>query len=302
MKILIILSSLIFNISLFGKVPTGNLLHDCQGSWNCKFKHTVLLEKQPYESDFEVEYVYTCKGHPIEVGIREGDESSKGFKNVFIRSNNMQKLSFSGMGPVITKDFNPKNLETAFLNDCKIEIHSAKVVGPSKNTIEKWNNQKIEKKNRIEEIKQAILGFESAVNYQGAFEIMKQTCNSFYAGLSSENLKKLLLSIDSVSALIPNIIASKGKALSADKIATLIKFMTLTKGATNSAFWLNEKGEVKKIEDFLSEQEKLILEDLANTFLSDKQFLEKELEKLNLQKRSLEAELYHLDAILKNYL
>jgi hypothetical protein len=179
MKLLYALLILIVGKSLFGQMPSGNLVQSCQGKWSCEIREMLLFTEQDNDMEYEIEYSYQCLGHPIEVGVELGEAAQEGYmKKVFERGVLNHKISLQGSGSLKVKDFDPSKTNKAFLNNCRIEVHAAKIIGPSQTEIKKWKEQK-------EKIEHEILNYRASS--QGFFELTT-IANTFQ---SIENLFEL---------------------------------------------------------------------------------------------------------------
>lgn len=276
---------------------TGNLIQNCQGNWHCELKELSLAPRQNFETRFELNYSYKCLGHTLDLGIAV--ENGDGFetkKIPFVLNSNYKTLNFEGLGPVKTKDFAPKRTSKAFLNNCYLEIHDFKVLGLSLSVKQSLKSQKETKENELKEIDLAADAFRKAITYQRLYQVMQQTCERVYTELSSESLSELITNLKSISPQITSLLADKASVLSPAEISALAKFLSLSNSASiNSAFWDLEDGRARKIEELISEEDRLALQAITDKFAEDKSFIEDKLKVLDSQKRLLEAEIKRLE-------
>lgn len=300
MKIFILTSIICFSGSLLGQ-GSANLIQNCQGNWHCQFKELTLAPRQNYETKFEVSYSYKCLGHTLDLGVEIENGDGLGATRIpLILDSKHKVLSFEGLGPVKTRDFNPKRTDKAFLNNCYLEVHDFKVLGLSPRSIESLKQDKSRKEKELKEINTAVEAFKKAITYQRMFQVMQQTCERIYTELSSENLNELTANIKSVSSLIPSLLAEKASVLSPAEISALAKFLTLANSATEtSSYWQLEDGRARKLEELLSEEDKIALQSITDKFLEDKTFIEEKLKELASRKRHLEAEIKKVEKSLQ---
>ena len=301
-----LLSALFFLALSFRILPyplETNLIHGCEGKWNCKFREEVFLLEQDYETNFLIEYSYNCMGHPLELGIEVENKDKENTWYAF-RGKDREKVILSGFGPVKSKNFNLRRLKGAYLNDCSIVVHKVDIEGPTDNAKLSLDSQIKSLEERLSELDTLIQSLEYFINYKAAFLFMQDLASMFHSELTSEQMKSFRDEGERIVLMIPSIIqklATKNLSETQDIISSLVRMMSALNDMKGMGNWVKEDGSPKKIEDFLSQKDKEILEKLSKDSLSVKNAKEK-LEDALKEKVELEARAVHLNKTRKDWI
>ena len=263
--------------------------HNEWWSFKCLIKDRELFPKQDDEQVLTVDYDFDChcgtqNSKILEFGIL--DENSN--HAVLFKYGKKDSLEIVGIGPFRTVDLNlKKSSGRRHYHGCSLRITSM-TTRPSERTISNWHQSLLDVNAIVESL-------EHVVNYKAAYSFMNDLTSMFYSELTSE--QQLLLSKHGkeISSMIPLIVQKYAKnpgPESQSVITTLVKMMGVLNDIKGESNWIDKDGNRKKIEDFLSQKDKEILEKISNDGLSIKDAKQK-LEDTLKRKVILEAKLKH---------
>ncbi len=253
---------------------------------NCKINDLTIVHRANFEVEIDLRYDFKCPNVSLKnIGVLVEDTHE------FRSLEGSSQMTLSGTGPFRFVDQDGDWTSFARIDSsCSFKILSVSVKAAQR-AIEKAQSERADKQKILEDIEASIKGFENAMSYQSAFQIIKKTCDSLYAEMSSENLQELILSIRQTVPLISQIIATKAAFLTPDNIGVLIKFMALGNSATNDSLFFNQNNEAKKLEDLFHEEEWTFLKKFTSDHLAEEPSFKVELERFITKKIVLEKEI-----------